>query len=85
MFGLDQTWLDTSGGYHVPSYCSGGPIPQDIGIPECAVIGWSGVARLIPLYLMVGEAAPDGHSISKVRTLRQRLLGPMLAVWLCAA
>ena len=43
-----QTRLDASGGYRVPSVCSGGPIPLDIGIPACTAIGWSGIARLIP-------------------------------------
>ena len=47
-FGLDRSRLDVSGGYSVPSDCSGGPIPLDIGIPACIAIGWLGVARLIP-------------------------------------
>ena len=48
MLGLYLTRLDASGGYRVPSNCSGGLIPLDIGIPACAAIGWSGVTRLIP-------------------------------------
>ena len=45
---LYLTRFDESGGYRVPSDCSGGLIPLDIGIPAYAVIRWSVVARLIP-------------------------------------